>query len=253
VTGPAKVQLGSVAELQVPGEPDEPTVAARLAALVAAAGPLQVDAAEVVEAGRAQQRQRRRTAVVAGVVLLAVAAVATLLTGGEPERTLTASPVWSSVSALPPVPVVDDRARRLTAQLAAALDDVLPGVTDLAPGTRRRPPLEFATAPDWGSMNVYTAEAMFGSTILHIAVYSDTQPYPPCSVPEIRQNCTSREFPDGTVAEVVIAAEPNFPAGSLMSQRPDGTIFHVIAESFGAGPPALTTEDLFRFATVFTY
>jgi len=239
-----------VAELQLPGEPDEPTVATRLAALVAAAGPVQVDAAEVVEAGRVQRRQRRRTAVVAGVVLLAVAAGATLLTGGEPESTLTTSPVWSSVSELRPLPVVDDRARRLTAQLAAVMDDVLPGVTDLEPGGGRRPPLEFATAPDWGPMNVYTAEATFGTTQLHIAVYSNDESYSPCSVPEVRQSCTSREFPDGTMAEVVVS--PDFPGASLTSQRPDGTVFHVLTDTYGS-PPALTAEDLFRFALVFTY
>jgi hypothetical protein len=200
-----------------------------------------------------QQRQRRRTAVVAGVVLLAVAAIATLLMGDEPKGALTASPLWTSASTLQPLPVVDDRARRLTAQLAAAMDDILPGVTDLEPGGGRRPPLEFATAPDWGPMDAYVAEASFGSTVLHIVVYSGMELYPPCAVPEVQQHCTSREFPDGTVAEVVINAEPVFIGASLTSQRPDGTTFHVLADNFGAGPSELTAEQLFRFATVFTY
>ncbi len=246
-----------VAELHVatPADPDEPpsTVDARLAELVAATGPPLVDVSEVAETGRRQQRQRRRTAVVAGVVLLAVATVATLLMGGEEKRALAATHSLD-FSNLPPLPVVDDRARRLTAQLKAAMDDVLPGVTDLQPGGSRRPPLEFATSAEWDGTTIYFAEATVGSTLLILYVNSVEESHPPCSAQEPEMVCTPREFPDGTVAEVAVNAEQDLTVLSLLSQRPDGTVIGLIADNVGGpGLPELTAEDLFRFATVFTY
>ncbi len=244
------------ADLHVPApaEPDEPppTVPARLAALVAAAGPPLVDLADVADAGRAQRRQRRRTAIAAAAVLVAAATAATLLTAGEPVA-VTWKAGWPNAQLLPTEPVIDDRARRLTAQLTAAIDDLLPGVTDLRSGYNGRPPLEFAIGPEFGPTDIYAAEVTFGSTLLLFYVESRAaDAYVPCSEPNLV--CRYREFPDGTVAEVVAYTEADHTALSLLSRRPDGTSFYVDANGVGAsGTPELSVEDLFRFATLFTY
>ncbi len=246
------------AELHMPAptEPDEPppTVPARLAALVAAAGPPLVDLADVVEAGKAQRRHRRRTAVAAAAVLIAAGTAAALLTAGEPEPVASErAPVRVVDRVGDAEPVVDDRARRLTAQLAAAMDDVLPDVTDLQPVSGQQPPLEFSIAQAGGSPAPYIAEARFSRTLLFFFVDSraaDT--YVPCAEPGL--DCTSRQFPDGTVAEVTVNTETSNTSLSLISLRPDGTIFHVFVNGTGEpGPPELSVEDMFRFATVFTY
>jgi hypothetical protein len=244
------------AELHVPApaEPDEPppTVPARLAALVAAAGPPLVDLADVGEAGRAQRRQRRRTAIAAAAVLIAAGTVAALLTAGEPEA-VTWKASWPNAQLLPTEPVIDDRARRLTAQLTAAMDDVLPGVTDLRPGYSERPPLEFSIRPEFDPTDTYAAEAGFGATVLLFYVESRAaDAYVPCAEPNL--DCRYRQFPDGTVAEVVVHTEADRTALSLLSRRPDGTSFYVIANAVGApGTPELSVADMFRFATLFTY
>ncbi len=234
------------AELHVPAptEPDEPppTVEERLAALVAAAGPPLVDVAEVVEAGKAQRRQRRRTAIAAAAVLIAATTAATLLTAGEPEPVASErAPVRIVDRFEQPEPVVDDRARRLTAQLAAAMNDLLPAGV---------PPPEFAVNSADGPRDIYVANAGFGRTMLIFIVESRAaDAFVPCSEPG--QDCRYRQFPDGTVAEVVAQTEVDRTALSLTARRPDGTAFHMLA--YGIGAPELTVEDMFRFATVLTY
>jgi DNA-directed RNA polymerase specialized sigma24 family protein len=234
------------AELHAPAptEPDEPppTVEERLAALVAAAGPPLVDLADVGEAGRAQRRQRRRTAIAAAAVLIAATTAATLLTAGEPEPVASErAPVRIVDRFEQPEPVVDDRARRLTAQLTAAMNDLLPdGVSSP----------EFAIHSADGPRDIYVANAGFGRTMLIFIVESRAaDAFVPCSEPD--QDCRYRQFPDGTVAEVVAQTEVDRTALSLTARRPDGTAFHMLA--YGIGVPELTVEDMFRFATVLTY
>ena len=78
----------------------------------------------------------------------------------------------------------------------------------------------------------------------------------PC--PGYQQVCTSRQFPDGTSAR----AWPCSPSrlsdqtiNRLTVLRPDGTFCHVAVfyRERRSDPPPLDVDDLFRFATVFTY
>ncbi len=236
----------------------ESTVDARLAALVAAAGPPLVDLTQVAEAAQAQRRQRRRTAVVAAVVLLVAGVVAALLTGGEPDGARTGFTAGDRFLVLTPQPVIDDRARRLTAQLSAAMSDVLPGVTDVRPGVDGFPPLEFSFGSPY-TPDTYGAHAVFGSTLLILQVERILGFVDPAqsSCPESDPNCTYRTFADGTWAYVTVHPYDDMTktALSLTANRPDGTAIFLSASILGpaTGPPALSVEDLFRFATVFTY
>jgi hypothetical protein len=248
------------AELHEPTPDEEPTsVDARLAALVAAAGPPVVNLAEVIEAGKAQRRHRRRTAVAAAGVLIAAGTAAALLTAGEPEPVASErAPVrvvdrFEQPGLGQPEPVVDDRARRLTTLLAAAMDDVLPGVTDLQPVGDQQPPFEFATAEQFGPPGTYLAQGEFGSTRLFFFVRSPTaEAHVPCAEPGV--DCTSRQFPDGTVADVSVLTDIGATSITLLSRRPDGTRLYMSASGTEpSGPPELSVEDMFRFATVFTY
>ncbi len=243
--------------LPAPTEPDEPppTVAERLAALVAAAGPPLVDLADVVEAGKAQRRHRRRTAIAAAAVLIAAGTAAALLTTGEPEPvTSERAPVRvvDRFEDAEPVVVVDDRARRLTAQLTAAVDDIRPGATDLQPVGGQRP-FEFFTSEESGSPGTYHAQGEFGSTLLFFFVnLPAAEPHVPCAEPGV--DCTSRQFPDGTVADVTVISDTGITSVTLLSRRPDGTTLYLSANGTGEpGSPELSVEDMFRFATVFTY
>lgn len=250
-------------------------------ALVAAAArpvPVTVAVAEVVTAVRRDRRRRLRTATVAAGVLALAGVAAAVLAVGPPEAGPVATPV-ASARPQPRAPypadmgtvVVDDRARRLTAQLAVALDRVLPGVGELRPGpvgpvtgNTVRAPLEFYTRTRAEPPGTYFAQAELGTgphdTVLLVVEVrqrpmSEVAGYAPC--PEFEMDCTFRQFPDGTRADVVVYTDP--PSGrivhSMSALRTDGTYFHVIAFHVGegTGPPRLTVEDLFGFSTVFTY
>jgi len=226
-----------VAEL--PAAP-ESTVDARLAALVAAAGPPLVDLTLVAEAGRRQRRYRRRTAVAAAGALITAGTVAALLTGGDPEPP-ERPPVRVVDQFEEPAAVVDGRARRLTAQLNIALDGLLP---------RGGPVPEFAVNSADGPSHTYVANVGFGRTMLIFIVESRAaDAFVPCSEPD--EDCRYRQFPDETVAEVVVKAEVDRIALSLTSRRPDSTAFRVLA--YGIGAPELTVEDMFGLATAVTY
>jgi len=244
-----------VAELHTPTPSS--TVDVRLAELVAAIGPPLVDLTQVVEAGQAQRRQRRRTAVVAAAVLVAAGVVAALLTGGEPDEARAEFTTGTRFMVLTPRPVIDDRARRLTAQLSAAMSDVLPGVTDVRPGVDGFPPLEFSFGSPY-TPDGYGAHAVFGSTLLILQVEHSlgfVDPTHSCS--ESDPNCTHRTFADGTWAYVTVHPYDDMTktALSLTAQRPDGTAVFLSASTLGPepGPLTLSVEDLFPFATVFTY
>ncbi len=233
----ADLQAG-VTELHLPAPP--PTVDARLTALVSAAGPPLVDLALVAQAGRAQRRHRRRTAVAAAGALITAGTVAALLTGGDPEPP-ERPPVRVVDQFGEPAAEVESRARRLTAQLTVALDGLLPAGVPL--------PVFTVNSAD-GPSHTYVANAGFGRTMLIFIVESRAaDAFVPCSEPD--EDCRYRQFPDETVAEVVVTAEVDRIALSLTSRRPDSTAFRVLA--YGIGTPELTVEDMFGLATAVTY
>ncbi|OLF18984.1 sigma factor-like helix-turn-helix DNA-binding protein [Actinophytocola xanthii] len=266
----------------------EAVLADGLRVLAEAAPPLGVGTAEILAATRPVVRSRRRwlAAVLAGVVLVGAGAVAvTLRTGSsgeaEPEGLVVVSatptlgrPHQPPNVELPPI-IVDDQARKLTRQLRAALDRVLPGATVLhpvprPPGAGDRPPgagdfplpLEFHldeySGLDKGYLASATVDLGVGSAVIAIDVrwrsHEDMTRYTPC--PEIELDCTFRQFPDRTRADVVVFTDPASRAvvHTMSSLRPDGTFVNVTVQSTEPDtPPPLSVEDLFRFARVFTY
>lgn len=86
-------------------------------------------------------------------------------------------------------------------------------------------------------------------SLIFVVAFSTTGTFVPCAEPG--EDCTSRQFPDGTVAEVVIDPEADWQTLILTARRPDGTAIEAFTD--GTGAPDLTVENMFGFATVFTY
>jgi len=262
------VELETAAALDVLAT-DEERLAAELAEL--AADPLPEDDVEV-------QPRRWRSVGVAVGVLLAAGVFAAVLGLGEPASAPPNDSPWSppptDPSAAPgpmpsvdnPAAAIDNRARRLTAQLAKARTRVLAGI-DVAPiavsttnGSEPWDPLEFRVAD---TPDLYLAMALLGAghdaALLKIDVGRrdpDADPrYTPC--PEFQLNCTYRQFPDGTYGAVNVFTEPetDHTVHRLTAMRPDGTFMHATVYYVEArsDPPPLDVADLFRFATVLTY
>ncbi len=246
-----------------------------LAAVAADARPAPVDLAEPVAAGA---RHWRLAGTAAGLLVAAGVFAAVLGLGSappDPPRAAPRTPPTDSPTVVPSaVPVAGDpagrfdrRSRRLTAQLAGARPDVLPGRGDLQPavvttstGTVLWAPLVFhlGDVPD-----TYRAMATLGggrdAAVLAIEVgYRDPHADPrylPC--PAFELDCTDRGFPDGTYGGVTVLTEPETDQtiNRLTVMRPDGTFCHVAVfyRERRPDPPPLGVDDLFRFATVFSY
>lgn len=221
---------------------------------------------------------RRWRAAGISVGVLAVAGVFAAVLGlGDPGGTNAdgqwrAPPTAATLQPMPapalddPAPSFDNRSRRLTAQLAAARARTLPGVKQIEPASVSGPggevlwaPLVFHVASD--TPDLYLAMATLGSgrdaTVLKIDIgyrNPDASRYQPCPH---QQECSYRQFPDGTYGAVVVYSEPvsDQTINRLTVMRPDGTYVHVSVffRDRRADPPPLGTEALFRFATVFTY
>jgi hypothetical protein len=190
---------------------------------------------------------------------------------GAPAADPSPPPVPPTVGHVPvvvdPAPSFDNRSRRLTVQLAAARSTVLPAPTELGPAAVAGPtgrvlwaPLVFhvSETPD-----VYFAIATLGSgrdaAVLKLDVgyrRPDAEPaFTPC--PRYQRVCTARRFPDGTSAAVAVFSEAvsGQTINRLTVLRPDGTFCNVAVfyREQRPDPPPLGVDDLFRFATVFTY
>lgn len=272
-----------------PADDREAVLTAGLREVAAVVEPARVTAEEVVGTVRAQRRQRWRSVTVAAAVLVAAGVFAATLSEGaagsdEPiglpldapaEITVTGPAERRLPEVRPPVlpnmgpVVIDDQARRLTTQLLAVVDVVLPeaetrpGPAGPRTGGTERAAFEFYTRAAIQPSGSYLAQAQFemdGTTALLLLEVrqrprSEVPGYAPC--PEIEQDCTFRQYPDRTRADVVVYTDPPSQriVHSLSSLRPDGTYFHVTVYSVGdsAGPPPLDIEALFRFAQVFTF
>ena len=250
-----------------------------LRAVAADARPVAVSADEAAEAALAQRRQRWRSVAVAAVVLVVAGVFATMISVGAPESApeaeVVAPPSWTGVPTGQLAPdmgavVVDDQARKLTAQLAGAMDRVLPEVTNVRSGPSgprtgytERPPLEFYTRVRSQPPGTYFAQAIVDahgeSAFLLLEVRREPEPEAPeqASCREFERDCRSRAFPDRTRADVVGYLDPASQniVRTLNSLRPDGTsvqvtVFGVERES---GAPSIGVAELFRFAQVFTF
>jgi hypothetical protein len=239
------------------------TDAERLAANLAALA----ERAQVAEPEPVRRRWRAAGVALAVLVVAGVFAVGL----GDDSGAPAADPGEPTESYVPvvvdPAPSFDNRSRRLTAQLAAARSTVLPAPTELGPAAVAGPngrvlwaPLVFhvSETPD-----VYFAIATLGSgrdaAVLKLDVgfrRPDAEPaFTPC--PRYQRVCTARRFPDGTSAAVAVFSEAvsGQTINRLTVSRPDGTFCHVSVfyREQRADPPPLGVDDLFRFATVFTY
>jgi hypothetical protein len=249
---------------------DEERLAAGLAEL--AAGAPRPDRAEPA------QPRRWRSVGVAARVHVAAGVFASVLAVGTPTSVPpptdptsypldSLTPTFVTPVLVDPAPAFDNRARRLTAQLAAARSPVLPDDLYVGPASVTSPsgsvlwaPLVFhvADTPD-----LYLAVATLGTghdaAMLKIDVgHRDPRADPkfvPC--PEFELDCTYRRFPDGTYGAVNVYTEPvaEQTINRLTVMRPDGTFVHVAVfyRERRSDPPPLDIIDLFRFATVFTY
>jgi Sigma-70, region 4 len=166
-----------------------------------------------------------------------------------------------------PAPSFDNRSRRLTAQLAAAHPTVLPARTMLGPATVSGPAGDVVWAPlvfhVTDTPDIYFAMATLGAgrdaAVLKLDVgyrRPDTEPsFVLC--PRFQKVCTARQFPDGTSAAVAVFSEAvsDQTINRLTILRPDGTFCHVAVfyRDRRPDPPPLDADDLFRFATVFTF
>jgi hypothetical protein len=225
-----------------------------------------------------ERRRWRSAGIAAGVLVVAGVFAGALSVGdqsGPPAAVQTLPPVPPSLHSLPaptaldPAPSFDNRARRLTAQLAAARARVLPGIADIGPaavvsangGEVQWAPLVFHVSAE--TPDLYLALATLGSgrdaATLKLDVGfrdPDAQPaFTPC--PDFQPTCDQRRFADGTVGSVIVFDEPtsNQTINRLTIMRPDGTFLHasVFYREPRPDPPPLGVEQLYGFATVFTY
>lgn len=221
------------------------------------------------------RRHRLRSAVAAVGVLAAAAVLATMLGTGSPDQAPEAevsTPSWipgtdsGLETTLAPgvgAVVVDARARRLTEQLALAVDRELPELAEARTGPSgpltgytERPPLEFYTRAETTPPGTYYAQAMLDAhgeaALLLFEVWrvaaKQADWVPRC--PGFERDCAYREFPDRTMAEVeeFVDQASGGHGRRVTALRPDGTFARVTV--YG---PALGLGEMFRFASVFTW
>lgn len=215
-------------------------------------------------------RRRWRSAGVAAGVLVAAGVFAAVLGLDGPAHAPRADPTPVTTPRLvvvDPVNSVDDRARRLTAELAAMRSRLFPAGVELGPAWVQAPggrvqwaPLEFHVdhTPD-----LYLAVATVGTgrdaATLKIDVgYRNPAadpPFTPC--PKFQRACVSRRFPDGTTGAVTVFTEPSTDQTihRLTAMRPDGTFCHVTVFYREPRPdaPPLGVAALLGFATALRY
>lgn len=234
-----------------------------LALLADNAEPAPIDSYDVISRARARTRNRKATAMVFAAVV-AVGALAVTLPTDHPSTT-AAEPGES-------------RAARLTAQLAAALPEVIPARWETRPTPPdNRPartfgcpgyPLAFLVPPgqpstvppppteDESRHGTCVALAWYRDTVgeidLVIGVSADGRwSSDPCTAPR----CEEHVLPDGTRWRIGPDAgvSPGYPEQVVESLRPDGTniLVRVWWHNRRATPP-MTTDELAKFADKFT-
>jgi hypothetical protein len=228
------------------------------------ASPAPVDVHDIIAKAKARTRNRRATTATAlATVAVAGAMIATIGTLGSEPGPPVGSPPTSTFETMKAIEAIhDERARRFTQEFAAAWPTIAPAGASFTE-------LEFSGHPLDANQDLYQYSAHTtltdeqGTTMLDITVWPPgvhVIDYRPC---QPGPDCTVHQFADGTQAHVITGrmetldgniAEQHF----LYAMRPDGTRIDV-REVNGDAPrltrPAtiFSTEDLFRFATLFTY
>lgn len=256
-----------------------------LAQLADDAEPAPIDTYDVIAKAKARTRNRRASAAAAFGTVAVVGALAITLglpnadkdgirVGGPPTSTADCP---NGVCQLPGPPAPPAAQGEIfDEQLAAAIDTLIPaGFTLERDPASTETPLAFVgtsgqsgpvyTAQAWlldaqgpASLTVYVLKKPAGTPLEH----ANGQIFGPCQQGE--PNCEIRTLQDGTQATAQANARPpGLQLSSTMSaQRPDGTYIQVITSvGIGAVPggeqarpePPMTNEDLFKWATVFTY
>ncbi|HET9139183.1 hypothetical protein [Actinophytocola sp.] len=244
-----------------------------------------VDIDGVIDAERSRRLRRRSVAAVTlGIVVLLTAVSVVTVTMNLGQRDQGAGPPTSTAG---PTMIngrkavareVDDRARKLTAQLAGARTALLPNLT-VGPDSENTKGFREGTPPglEFGKLVLvedldkpqrfvhYEALARLsdqqGVATFRISVYSPETPEPDGCYPGL-PTCTSRTLPDGTKATWRTHLGDAMGWNQAMTaRRPDGTLIMVRISvwnlSNGDKPTRpevpLTQDQLYLFATVFSY
>jgi hypothetical protein len=235
-----------------------------LALLADEVEPATVDTYAVIAKARARTRNRRTTAA-AFLAVVAIGALAVTSTADRPTSEAAEQPELPS--------------QRLTAQLAAALPELLPSRWETQPrppydGTTMHPePLIFScsnessppllphvwdiqpegTFPDGCSAAAWYRDAEGVITLMLNVRDYETEIFDSCVLPE----CDQWTLPDGTRVLTDVETIGVTPPGNLQqvqAQRPDGTVIHAaVTWQDDRSSPPLTLDELAKFATVFTY
>lgn len=258
---------------------DNKQITAGLAHLVDELPPnVDIDAVIATAKLRSQRRQAVTfTALGTATVVVALTAVLTSAGAGQNEPAaggngLAATKPPAVTTSGTPSPGSRDQAGKLTKQLADAnalpADAVVdPSATDPFTG-KPVAALEFVPPPG-GPDGDYMAFAKLTRgqvpSDLTVSVSSgaarkdggNAGECPPGGVP-----CTPMAFPDGTRAHVMVTDDATRVGvvSMLTAQRPDGTYIQVICSTSGnqgatkgSPEPPLGVEDMFKFATIFTW
>lgn len=251
------------------------------------ATPAPIDVHDVIAKAKARTRDRRAAAGTALATVAAVAAIAVTIGGDKHGNGL--NPAVQTTTSTPPdgckidtkgttcevAVTVDQQSLKLTQQLAAARDTVIPAQFTVEPSAfpmnGNGEPLTFVTN-GIGGTGYYAAFARLtdsqGSVEIAIDVvklapgtplgHVNSLPVSPCTPGE--GNCEERMLAAGTVARATTNARPPgvIEMNYMSAVRPDGTYVQVmISAPQGIPTPRptlpLTLDDLFKFATVFTF
>jgi hypothetical protein len=236
------------------------------------ADPAAVDTYAVIAKAKARTRNRRAGAATAFGTVAAIGALAVTFGagGGTPPATPTIAGPWRVCVGIDdepctPLTETDDRSRKLTQQLAKS-PRVLPERFTVEQDGRDPAPLEFVVTNDkekrytaWATLldPVDSVDISFEVGKVPAGTSIDGIPDPtflPCTIGV--RDCEARTLPDGTIARAETSNVPSAmePITYATALRPDGTYIQVIAAVPEARPdPPFTLEELFEFATVFTY
>jgi hypothetical protein len=257
-----------------------------LSLLADEAEPAPIDTYDVIAKAKARTRNRRTSAAAAVGTVAVVGALAVTLGfpnadqggTGVATQTSTVTPDCPNGVCELPGPAAPSAAQGeiFDEQLAAAIDTLIPaGFTLERDPASTETPLSFVgttgqsgpvyTAQAWlrdaqgpASLTVFVLKNPAGTPLAHM----NGQFFGPCQQGE--PNCEIRTLPDGTQATAQANARPPGLqlSSTLSAQRPDGTYIQVITSvgisSVPGGEqarpePPMNNEDLFKWATVFTW
>lgn len=222
-----------------------------LAMLADEAEPAPIDSHDVIARARARTRTRRAvTAAAFATVVVVSTLVMTVGDPGAPDKPATTTTVKTPES-------LPDQLDRL---LTDALPDVIPSRWEQVPGSSPQDlPLTFLCVGDGCFANV-TYDDGVGKIDILFRIDDAKRDWDALCDPE---HCTELRAPvrqdlsDGTRTQVFTYADKSTSRDvqELLAARPDGTQVTVSAiwpQGQRAEPP-LTTDEILKFATVFTY